>query len=433
MARGPKNLRVSFAGRTLTHFGGLVLFHRFIQRLGLRTLLGRRVWFSQRNNRYSVGESLLALLYPIILGLGRIETTQLLRRNGVFQYLTGLPAYPDPQTLRRFLLRFAEEGREHLVRLHDDLRTTLLQEPTPPGSVIFDLDSTVLTVYGRQGGAEIGFNPHKHGRPSYLPLLCIEGHSRDCWEASYHPGDTHVATVTLPLLERAFAKLPPGVRDVRVRADGAFYDHKIIEWLEAHRAHYTVVARLTKPLQARMAGARYHPWKGGIAFAEFSYEPLGWPGPRRVIAIRRPIPEEPSWQLHLFQLGKYLYQAIVTDLDLTPLHVWRFYNDRAEVELVIRELKDAYALGKIPSRRWEVNEAYFQLVIFAYNLLNWFRRLCVPAELQHWTLRTLRNQLLFVPAELVRPHGIPTLKLPQSFPHQQAFWTTLKSVDRMRV
>lgn len=49
---------------------------------------------------------------------------------------------------------------------------------------------------------------------------------------------------------------------------------------------------------------------------------------------------EPSWQLHLFfRMGKYLYQAIVTDLDLTPLHVWRFYNDRAEAELVIRELK----------------------------------------------------------------------------------------------
>jgi len=239
--------------------------------------------------------------------------------------------------------------------------------------------------------------------------------------------------VALPLLERAFTKLPPGTRDVRIRADGAFYDHKIIEWLEAHKAHYTVVARLTKPLQARMAGARYHRWPGGIAFAEFSYEPLGWPGPRRFIGIRRPIPEEPSWQLHLFRMGKYLYQAIVTDLDLTPLHVWRFYNDRAEAELVIRELKEAYALGKIPSRRWEVNEAYFQLVVFAYNLLNWFRRLCVPPELQRWSLRTLRNQLLLVPAELVRPQGIPTLKLPQSFPHQQAFWTALKSIDRLRL
>ena len=39
---------------------------------------------------FCVGEMLLALLYPVILGLERIETTQLLRQNGVIQYLTGL-------------------------------------------------------------------------------------------------------------------------------------------------------------------------------------------------------------------------------------------------------------------------------------------------------------------------------------------------------
>jgi hypothetical protein len=36
------------------------------------------VRLSQRNNRYTVGELLIAILYPIILGLERIETTYLL-------------------------------------------------------------------------------------------------------------------------------------------------------------------------------------------------------------------------------------------------------------------------------------------------------------------------------------------------------------------
>jgi hypothetical protein len=43
------------------------------------------------------------LVYPIVLGLDRIETASFLRSNGTFQYLTGLPNFPDPQTLRRFL------------------------------------------------------------------------------------------------------------------------------------------------------------------------------------------------------------------------------------------------------------------------------------------------------------------------------------------
>jgi hypothetical protein len=148
--------------------------------------------------------------------------------------------------------------------------------------------------------------------------------------------------------------------------------------------------------------------------------------------VRRPVPEEPSWQLHLFRLRRFTYQVLVTNVDVALLNVWRFYNARAQAELVIRELKQAYALGPIPSRRWDVNQADFHLAVFAYNLLNWFRRLSVPAELQRWTLRTPRNQLLLSPGELVRPQGVPTLKLPASFPLQRAFWDTFKRIDRFR-
>ena len=143
MPRGPKNLPVSFTGASLTHFGGLILLHQFVQQLGLRSRLAHAVRFPQRNNRYSTTEAILALVYPVILGLGRIETTQLLRRNGVFQYLTGLPAYPDPQSLRRFLGRFAEAGVADFLTLHDQLRQRLVGHPAPLSTMIFDLDSTV--------------------------------------------------------------------------------------------------------------------------------------------------------------------------------------------------------------------------------------------------------------------------------------------------
>lgn len=103
----PKNLQISFTGKNLTHFGGLYLLQKFLQKLNLRYLLSNYIRFPQRNNRYSISEEILAILYPIMLGLGRIETSHLLKHNGVFQYLTGLPVYPNPTTLRRFLLRMA--------------------------------------------------------------------------------------------------------------------------------------------------------------------------------------------------------------------------------------------------------------------------------------------------------------------------------------
>jgi hypothetical protein len=107
MKRSPKNLHVIFSGEKLTHFGGIFLLQRFFQRIDLRSLLSQYMRFLQRNNQYTISEEILALIYPIALGLGRIETTHLLKHNGVFQYLTGLPSYPNPTTLRRFLLRMA--------------------------------------------------------------------------------------------------------------------------------------------------------------------------------------------------------------------------------------------------------------------------------------------------------------------------------------
>src|SRR3989454_3071476 len=147
-------------------------------------------------------------------------------------------------------------------------------------------------------------------------------------------------------------------------------------------AFYVIVARLSRPLKNRLPGLLYRRVSPGVWTSEFWYCPQGWPGPRRFVVIRRSVPEEPSAQLHLFQMGGYSYQLLVTNLKLTPLHLWRFYNQRARAELIIRELKDAYALGKIPTKDFWANEAFFQIVLLAYNLLNWFKRLCVPVHLQ---------------------------------------------------
>ena len=265
-----------------------------------------------------------------------------------------------------------------------------------------------------------------------MALLCFEGQTRDCWEASYHPGDTHPASVIIPALERAFAKAPSGVRTIRMRADQAFYDHKVIEFLEAKRAFYAIPAKLYAPVKTRVLAARYRHVSPGVEAAEFRYHPLKWPGPRRFVAIRRPAPEEPSWQLTLWRQGRYVYQVIVTNLELSPLHVWRFYNDRSQAELVIRELKEAYAVGKIPTGNWAANVAYFQLVVFAYNALNWFKRFCVAPEWERLNLQTLRNRVLLIPAELVRPQGKATLKMSASYPHQQQYRETLKRIAGFR-
>jgi hypothetical protein len=431
--RGPRRIRVSFTGQHLTRFGGVFLLHGFFRRLGLRRRFRDSVAFPQRNNAYSIPEMLLAILYPIILGLGRIETTELLRQNGVFQALTGLPAYPDPTAVRRFLHRFALRGLPKLRRLHDRLLAQMSQCPQPLTRVIFDLDSTVLTLYGRQEQARVGYNPHKRGRPSYHPLVCFEGQTKDCWHGELRPGDVHTATGAVELLQACFAKIPETVRQIRVRADPGFFDHKVIEAIEARRGKFVIAVRLTVPLKRQIPGLAYVEVQRGLAIAECQYQPHRWPHPYRFVVVRKALPEEESSQTTLFTVGRYSYRAFVTNLRIWPLAVYRFYNDRAAVELIVKELKADYPLTKIPTGQFATNEAYFHLLLFAYNLVNWFKRLCLPAAFHSMTLGTLRRRLFMIPGHFVGATRMPILRLPAFSDEQQAIRHALKCIGRLRI
>ena len=96
MRRSPRNLKIVCNHTGLTHFGGVYFFHEFLRVLQLRDFLARHITYPRRNCRYTVPQMMLALVYPIVLGLDRLETASFLRSNGTFQYLTGLPSFPDP-------------------------------------------------------------------------------------------------------------------------------------------------------------------------------------------------------------------------------------------------------------------------------------------------------------------------------------------------
>jgi Transposase DDE domain group 1 len=254
MRRGPRNLRIACDHTGLTHYGGAYFFHEFLQVLQMRRFLGREVPYERRNHHYSVSQMLLALVYPIVLGLDRIESASFLRFNGTFQYLTGLPGFPDPQTLRRFLLNAPTRVWEHLHSANDRLLQNFIHLPTRRSRLILDLDGTVVTVFGKQSGAEVGYNPKYRGKRSYNPLLCLEANSSFLWDAELRPGDDSPWESSPALLQTCFSILPPEIREIRFRADAGFGYEPVLRELENLRAQYAVVARLTSPLKRLLPG-----------------------------------------------------------------------------------------------------------------------------------------------------------------------------------
>ena len=413
MRRSPRSVRIVYNHAGLTHFGGVHFFHEFLRVLHFRDFLAQQIRYPRRNRDYSVSQMLLALVYPIVLGLNRIETTSLLRSNGTFQYLTGLPSFPDPQTLRRFLVNAPAPLREQLHRTNDRLLQRFIHLPEHRSRLIFDLDSTVLTLFGHQEGAEVGYNPRYRGKRSYDPLLCLEANSSFFWDVELRRGDAGTWAGSEELLACCFLSTPSDIRELRVRADAGFGYGPVLEMLEARLAQYAVVARMIPSLKRALRGLRYEAMNPSWEIAEFEHRPHDWPHARRCIVARRRI-EEIDPHPTLFTLERYVYRAWHTNLSLTPAGVWHFYDGRAGMERRIREIREDFGLPKIPTRAFAANALYLEVMRLAYNLVTAFQRTCLPEEWHSLTLSKLRHRLFWLPGELTRPQNRPTLRLVNS-------------------
>ena len=274
MPKGLRTLDFAFSETHLTHFGGMVLMQRFCKQLRLRWLLQSYVRISQRNAHYPPADLIMALLYAIIAGLRRINKSELLQYNGTFIDLIRLSRFPDQSTLRHFLQRLPTRSIRQLVGLHDRLRSQLFWVPKSLTSLIFDLDSVVLTLYGHQEGAHLGYNPKKKGRRSYHPILCFEAYRQEFWQGSLRPGDTSANTGVVFFLQRCLAKVPSQIARsrIRIRADSGFFGGKFLGSLENQGLDYVIVAKEYRPIKDRARAAHFHKLKNGFEVTKFRYQ-----------------------------------------------------------------------------------------------------------------------------------------------------------------
>ena len=431
MRYSPRNITVACNHKGLTHFGGVYFFHEFLRVLRLRNFLAVRLRYPRRNHRYSVSQMILALVYPLVLGLDRLETAAFLRSNGTFQYLTGLQSFPDPQTLRRFLVQAPESLWKEMHILNDRLLQHFIHLPDHRSRLIFDLDSTVVTVFGHQEQAAVGYNPRYRGKRSYNPLLCIEANSSYLWDTELRAGNASTWEGSPELLDTCFVNVPLDIREIRLRADSGFGFNPVLEALEQRTVHYAIVARMTSGLRRWLSSLQYQSVNSVWEMAKFEHRSHGWPYARRFCVARRFIPNVEN-QSTLFALGRHVYRVWVTNMNLTPAGIWHFYDGRAAMEPRIGELREDYALRKIPSRSFAANALYLEIIRLAYNLMTAFQRTCLQESWQSLTLSKLPFKLLLIPGELTRPQNRPVLRLRQSSMLQALADDILKKIGRLK-
>jgi len=304
--------------------------------------------------------------------------------------------------------------------------------------LIFDIDSSVFVIYGKAEGARVGYNPKKPGRRSYHPLFCFEAGFEEFWHGSLRPGNTGSSTGIFPFLNICLAKVPKTIprSRIRFRMDSGFYSRGTVEFIDGKNCGYVIVAKEYKPVKAKAQACKFTKLKNGWEVGEFWWKPTDkWKKKHRFVVVRRPIPDDPveAKQLKLIKDKKYVYHVFVTNLNTSAWRVYLFYSLRANIEKHIRELVYDYPLSKIPTSDWMANVAHFQTVLFACDLVHWFKRLCLPKDWRSATLETIRTNFLMLPARLVHARNKNILKLPRDYPYRKEFQQAFQNASKLKL
>ncbi|MGE5445715.1 MAG: IS1380 family transposase, partial [Ignavibacteriales bacterium] len=398
-----KDIRVEFTGKNLTKFGGIPILRKFLIRLGVKEGLESAIPIQKRKGKFPVGEMMVSLLYAVILDLKRQSDTLMLRLDKVFQKIAGLDDYPVQSTISRFLKRFRVDTAKGIANLNHSLLMKARRDFEGWYKITLDLDSHVRTAYGHQQRASVGYNPKKPGRPSFHPLFCFIGETRDFLHGIFRTGKAHSCRGVKRFVDECLKKIPEGIREILLRADSGFYDGDFLNYLEMRRILYAIVVKLYPWIQMELIGLHYRDIGGEVSVSEMMYTGIGWKKPRRMVVIReQQKPQRSKKEPTLFELMGYSYQVIVTNIEeMPPEEVWRFYNGRANVENMIKEGILNYSLDMNISHYYGANVAHFHLVMLAYNLMNLFIELVLEQKDKKRMGKWIRQRVLLIAGKLV--------------------------------
>ena len=437
MGKGLQKIHFIFGEEGLTFLAGFPIIYQFAKSLHLKRFYQRCLNLSHRNNYFHWSDLLLSHFYYTIAGIERLDHLTSMKFNGLIPELTGLPQLPGTRAMRDFILNMTPEDLTQIERAHDLIRQKIFQYPHTLTSATIDFDSSVLTVYGNQELAEVGYNPFKHGRKSYHPLFGFESHLGISLIGALRPGKQKDKEAVIPFIEAALRKIPSTIviSRTRVRMDAGFYCWQTVSFLDENHYGFVIVAQVTAPIKSRLQGLRYrifnHQYK--LAIAEFNYQPHGWKKPYRFIVMRYQLPPEPEVsQRNLLKMDRYEYHVFVTNLDLDPEHAWYFYNDRAAVEINIKELKTDFFMSKIPTRIFLANQAHLRLLLLDYDLFRWFKMLCLPEPFQSKTLKWVRRNILVAPGRFITPGHQNILKFQGNHPNEKLLKQIYRTAQKVK-
>jgi hypothetical protein len=379
----------------VTPLGQLVFFAQFLQTSGrFAPWVADCPWRYTSPNAPVVRDVLGTVLLSVLAGHHRYAHVSALRGDQVNPPLLGMSQVVSEDSVRRALAKGRAQAADREAMAAWQVQH-LRESYGPLLSVpwILDIDSTIKSIYGHQEGAQVGYNPHKRGRPSHVYHTYLMGAARLVLDVEVQPGKQTAATHALPGLWRLLDAWPASAQPWLVRGDCSFGQEGVMHEAEARGHAYLFKLRLTRRPKdlIRLLEQQGH-WQDagqGWQGREGTLQLHGWSRARRVIVLRRPIktagPTPPAAQRLLDWPGTFLtsapayeYAVLVTSLPASLLSVAQLYRDRGDAENNFDELKNQWGWAGFTTPDLYRCQVMARHVALIYNWWSLFVRLADP-------------------------------------------------------
>ena len=399
------NPAVSFDNDSTTAFGNYSSLATFKEAIGFEEILSDHITpLKHWNSTYSTVDLFDMLVDACLLGQTRFNHTSALRFDPGYLKIKGLERFASERRFRdlmsRCILTTLKELRtinQHLIRLRSQLEG--------PKCVCLDFDDSVITLFGEQERAEVGYNPRYHGRPSLKAKLCFISDTSDLLHLRLYGGKSHILTDFDHFYQEALAQLPPNYVVTGVRGDCALMSEDTIEQFERDHLVYAVKMKIHPKLRTQILRIPEEEWEdvddlGDISVTRMRYLTHGWTHAKELVVVRHRI-DEKDGQALLPGKEFYRYQAIMSNIEGPAVEVWRWYNKRCQSENLIDEIKDGFGLSENSQHEIIRNQAFALVKTIAYNLMGWFKAVALPDEMKTCKAKTIRRQIICVSGNVV--------------------------------
>jgi len=341
----------------------------------------------------------------LLAGHRRYAHITALRGDAVAAQALGMNKVVSEDALRRALQRIDEAASAAWLR--PSLMHSVREALDRPW--VLDIDASVKPLYGRQEGAEIGYNPAKPGRPSHVLHTFLVANLRLVLDVQVSAGKQHTSAHAKTALGRLLDELGDKAPAL-VRGDCGYGNEGILLTLEERDQPYLLRLRQTKNVQRLVAQqfARQdwsRPDKQGCQMVQTSLQLQGWSKKRRVVVVRQRIRggiarerRVDGKQLKLDLAGPSVhdgerlweYAVFVTDLDYPLEAIGQLYRDRADAENAFDELKNQWGLGGFTTQDINRCQTVARSCALVYNWWSWYCRAAHPGgRLEAITSRAL--------------------------------------------